>query len=540
MAEISLVRIPYGWRAVLGEVTLDAESPHFDRGAIRATLTIRDGHNKIYVRDTVNLTSSRIRQKILQKLAEKSLALEESVLIALDEACRTARPRSGDRQENVRRDGGGDFSEKVTSFRALQGIATSFLLLKDPDVLPVNLGAIQAHTLGGNPVWIINVAPPSGTKTEIIRAMYGLPKVYPLSELTARTFASGLDTHGGDPSLLSELTDEVLALKDFTTILEMPHDERQAILAQLREIFDGRLDRRWGTGKSLNWKGRLGFIAGVTPVIDNYHEVLSILGERFVMLRIRQPSREELARKAVKDPEHDDDRRGELAAAVRSFMNQLQSIPPEISFECREAIAQLANFVSCCRSGVVRDGYKRELNYAPEAEMPARLAKQLFELLRGVSLVMGHTAATQEDLDRVGRVALDCIPSVRRVVLREVAKLSPGGETFKVTQVAGGAQYSSTTVRRALEDLQALGILTVKKFGQGIPDQWAVQKEWLPSFCTMKKVEEAFEQRIQDTFPEKSEDPSRQHISACEVCGSENLEIMNNKQVCLDCLKRHA
>jgi hypothetical protein len=250
-------------------------------------------------------------------------------------------------------------------------------------------------------------------------------------------------------------------LKDFTTILEMPIDERKAILAQLREIFDGRLDRRWGTGKELHWRGRLGFIAGVTPVIDNYHSGLSVLGERFLMLRIKQPDRATMAEKAVEQPEHDEQRRLELRGAVKSFMSHLPTMAPMIADAFRKDLAAMANFVSCCRSGVVRDGYKRELNSAPEAEMPARLVKQLFELLRGVALVMGHAEANQEDLDRVQRVALDCIPSVRRVVLRQVADLSPHGEQFTITKVADKAQYSSTTVRRALEDLQALGVLTV-------------------------------------------------------------------------------
>jgi hypothetical protein len=57
-----------------------------------------------------------------------------------------------------------------------------------------------------------------------------MPDTYFLSELTARTFASGLETHGADPSLLARLQQEVLLLKDFTTVLEMHHDERQAIL----------------------------------------------------------------------------------------------------------------------------------------------------------------------------------------------------------------------------------------------------------------------------------------------------------------------
>jgi hypothetical protein len=78
----------------------------------------------------------------------------------------------------------------------------------------------------------------------------------------ARTFASGLDTPGAEPSLLNCLTGEVLVLKDFTTVLALPHDERQGVLAQLREIHDGQYDKYWGTGKPCTGRGMSAFWPG--------------------------------------------------------------------------------------------------------------------------------------------------------------------------------------------------------------------------------------------------------------------------------------
>src|SRR5262249_61935877 len=114
----------------------------------------------------------------------------------------------------------------------LAGLRTAFdrwLLITDPALLLVVVGAALAHRLGFDPVWLLMVAPPGGTKTEVLRSFYGAPGFYPLSELTPKTFASGLEVPGGqDPSLLSRLTDEILVLKDFTTVLEMRSDDRQA------------------------------------------------------------------------------------------------------------------------------------------------------------------------------------------------------------------------------------------------------------------------------------------------------------------------
>ncbi|MGH8064808.1 MAG: hypothetical protein ACRERE_06115 [Candidatus Entotheonellia bacterium] len=502
MATIDINRIPYGWATTAGDLTIEATNPHFDRGAIRARFTVRNC-TVIHFLDTANLTSERSRARIIGKLAEKGVTLDERLIIAMDEACRT-RPRP---EEIVVCDGGGDFAEKVCSYPVLLEKVTDFLLLNDPDVLPTMLGAFAAHRFGGTPVWLLIVAPPSGTKTELIRALWGAPGVYPLSELTSKTFASGLETHGEDPSLLHRLTDEVLVLKDLTTVLEMYQEERQAILAQLREIYDGRFDKAWGTGKELHWQGRLGFLAGVTPIIDSYHSVLSVLGERFVLFRMIQPDRAKSARKSLENAKVEPKMRASLAGAVQGFIAGLPTTPPEVPIGALDRLVNLANFVTRCRSGVVRDRYRRELEYVPEPEMPARFVKQLFELLRGVALVLGHKEATAEDMDRVARVALDSIPAVRRVVLRAVATMSTVDDTLKTTTISQAVQYASATVRRALEDLQALGILEVVKGGPGKADAWRPHEEWTPALDTLKTVDLLTAARSEQTFSAKSPPP---------------------------------
>jgi hypothetical protein len=540
MATIDISRIPYGWATTAGDLTIEATNPHSDRGAIRARLTVRNC-TEIYFLDTANLTSERSRTRIIHKLSEKGVTLDERLIIALDEACRT-QPRLA---EKVVCAGGPDVSETVTEFRVLQDKVTVFLLLSDPDILPVILGAMAAHRFGGSPVWLLIVAPSSGTKTELLRALWDAPGVYPLSELTSKTFASGLETHGEDPSLLHRLKDEVLLLKDFTTILEMHREERQAILAQLREIYDGRYDKAWGTGKELHWQGRLGFLAGVTPVIDSYQSVFSVLGERFMLFRMIQPPRQDAAQKALENVRKETEMRETLLAVMRGFLQGLPQEPPAVSALLEARFIHIADFVTRCRSGVVRDGYRRELEYAPEPEMPTRFAKQLFELLRGIALVMGHQEAMDEDADRVARVALDCIPAVRRLVLRKIAEADQDAY-LKTTTIAQQAQFSTVTVRRALEDLQALGVLEVLKGGEGKADSWRALKDWRLALDTLKMVESLTAARAQTTFSETSEEASHTQTSraltdSCPNCGAQQWQkIPGDDAVCKVCTERGA
>jgi putative DNA primase/helicase len=101
MASIDVQRINDGWRVEVGEVTLDAEHPRCDRGAIHAVLTVSN-HAAIHYRDTVNFTSERARTQLLKKLAEKGVVLPEEPLIALDQACRTpSTPPPEDHEERA-------------------------------------------------------------------------------------------------------------------------------------------------------------------------------------------------------------------------------------------------------------------------------------------------------------------------------------------------------------------------------------------------------------------------------------------------------
>ncbi|HEX2987437.1 MAG TPA: hypothetical protein VHS06_04620, partial [Chloroflexota bacterium] len=325
-----------------------------------------------------------------------------------------------------------------------------------------------------------------------------IPGVYPLSDLTARTFASGLDTHGeSDPSFLSKLNDEILSVKDLTTILEMHQEERQAVLAQLREIYDGRFDKVWGTGKELHWQGRLGFLAGVTPVIDQHYAVMGLLGPRFVQLRLRGGDRQQVAIKAIANSRQEEMRQ-ELAGATAAFVSAIPNRPPVVHECMRPWLAQVADLATKSRSPVVRDGWRREIEYAPEPESPARLARQLYALLQGVTLVCGREQAGADDARRVARVALDCIPAIRRSVLETLVKT----ESFlKTSDVSNSAQHANTTVRRALEDLHALGLVMCRKGGEGRPDEWRLTDEcraMMAAATTVPEISEGCPNRLSD------------------------------------------
>jgi hypothetical protein len=486
-------RIRGGWRLALaingkGRVLVEVVGAHRDREVIRGVLTVRtdgdDGGALVY-RGTINLTSAKARKNLCATLAEKGIQLDERALLALEDACRRPPPRPTDAPSQA-----ADPDVPGITLSELRQVFARWLLIVDRAYIPLLVGAALAHRLRSDPVWPLIVAPPGGTKTEPLRAFVGSPGFYPLSELTPKTFASGLEIPGGsDPSLLLRLTDEVLIFKDFTTVLQMRHEEQQGILAQLREIYDGRYDKTWGTGRELHWEGRLGFMAGVTPIIDRHQAVLSLLGERFVLFRVILPDRKRLALSALKCRQREEEMRHDLARAMRGFLAARGSTPPDIEPAILDRIATVADFVTRARSGVQRDGWKRELEYAPEPEAPTRFAKVLASLASGITLAYDSETVTERELRLVLRVALDCLPLIRRRVIGALVEqtITEDGDRLSTSAIAGAVQFSTTAIRRALEDLQALEIVICCKGGAGKADQWTLADPWTDVFRALAR-----------------------------------------------------
>jgi hypothetical protein len=144
-------------------------------------------------------------------------------------------------------------------------------------------------------------------------------------------------------------------------------------------------------------------------------------------------------------------------------------------------LARLADCVTRARSAVLRDGYRRELDYAPEPEAPIRSAKVLLNLACGIAVAQEAREVGELQLLIVGRVAFDSIPGVRRralTALRAGTIADDGAGGLTTSALAGVMRFSTKTMRRALEDLEALGVVDCTHAGLGRPDTWSLRREF--------------------------------------------------------------
>lgn len=351
-------------------------------------------------------------------------------------------------------------SENLPLLSRLKEKFNQWLYIEDEEVIDVMLAAVVANKFKDRSIWLFLVAPPSYLKTELLLTLSELPETHMLSKLSSKTLLSG--SLKPENSLLYRLTENnkhLLILKDFTTILEMEGDSRSEIMAQLREIADGSMSMSTGSGRDYDWRGHLGMIAGVTPVIDISQSLHNSLGSRFLFYRIPLSDRRAASMKASSNVGQQSSMQAELKAAVNMFFSSLQfcrisdvTIPPDMN----EKIVDMAEFTAFTRCGVMRDMGK--VLVMPEPEGSGRLAGQLTLLAKALAIIRGRNTVNEVDIKTVVRLCVDTSPKMRVIALRGLYGLGQF-ERIRTRELSVQTKIPAMTIKETLEDMTMIGIV---------------------------------------------------------------------------------
>jgi hypothetical protein len=259
----------------------------------------------------------------------------------------------------------------------------------------------------------------------------------------------------------------ILIFKDFTSILSLNKDTQTEIISQIREIVDGYYLKAQGNRPPIEWKGKLGFIMGVTPVIDRFHTIHSQLGERFLSYRMDTGSPEDWEKQSLIAFDScgiEAIVRPGIKETVGEFLKQFES--PEIgsvsfSKEIIERMHFLAEFVGRARTGISRDHYHL-VECLPEPERTPRLIKQFKSLLAGVAIAQEKSVINYGLLRIIRKIARDSIPRHRDTIIRMlwdkyyVASSNQGIARGPLSEMV---RIPYNTVRNYLEDLALINIV---------------------------------------------------------------------------------
>ena len=343
-----------------------------------------------------------------------------------------------------------------------------WLYMPDTTVLDVMFGTVFANRLEGDPVWLFFVAPPAGSKSELLMSLSWAEECYPLTSLTPHALVSGTQWGPGkDPSLLPQLDRKVLVLKDFTTILSMNYAARDEIFGILRDIYDGRTEKSFGNGLKREYKVKFGILAGVTPVIETFSTMNQSLGERFLRYRLpldTKRSEEQKILKAIKNVNNELKMRAELCQAAASIIarkNPEHDVMPQFTERYLPKVVALAQLAAWLRGVVDRDKFTQQVLYKPSSEVGTRMAKQLVKLAMGVGIFRGTRLLESYEYNCIKHVAIDSCPQRAVMILSALyqAEKQENLAMLKTKEIVDRTFLPQATVLRMMEDLNLLRLV---------------------------------------------------------------------------------
>ena len=328
---------------------------------------------------------------------------------------------------------------------------------------------VTLHWKHSNPIWLQVIGPPGSGKTAHVTLTKNYRNSIFVSSLSKATLISGYRKENDedfDPSLLPLLDGKVLIVKDFTTILQAGKEERDAVIGQLRDIFDGSASRGLGNVGLVEFTSRFNMLLCVTPAIDQYHSIGQQLGERFISRREYATNRLAITKAAIRNvvTGREDTRFAEARRMVHTFLDKM----PEVSIsdivfpdEILEKIQLSCDFAAKCRSHVYREKDGRSVATRPSPEVATRLSTQIVQCLAGYCIINGLKTVNEKAWQFGGaRILRDTLPAAISWVLYHIyTKYPPKPRNhgqkkfFTVVDISKACRMGNAVVEGILTDL---------------------------------------------------------------------------------------
>lgn len=355
----------------------------------------------------------------------------------------------------------------------------SFFYIEDTSVIPLVCAVVLANRMKGDPIWLALIGGSSSGKTEMLNAVCGLDFVYQISTLTPNTLLSGMKPRKGqETSLLLQMNrNAIIVMKDLNTLIAMNREDQQAIMGQLLQVYDGEMTKSTGTGETIKWKGKIGFLGGVTENIHIFQTKYAALGSRFINYTLPLQDRIKTAKRSAFIAKNKKEIREELKSMFAEYFNEMLPIVQDKEIEVPEAVSEkiieAANFASLANSPVARD-FQGRMELVMSPNMPMRISDMVHLLARTFMAMEGDKLLPE--YERIlYKCCLDSIPKGRRMALQKLAEY----EFVTTRGVAIKLGYGTDRVRMWLEEISVLGLCTREvNPGGGKGDRWTILPEY--------------------------------------------------------------
>jgi len=375
--------------------------------------------------------------------------------------------------------------QKIT-FKDLMENFYKWLYLNNDMGVVVAMATVLSNEFEGDPLWMFLVSPPGGCKTEILNTFSKCPTVYSTSSVTPHSLISGAhDINGKDPSLIPELNNKTLLIKDFSTILSKRDVEKDEIFSILRDAYDGTCGKIFGNGKKRNYISHFTIIAGVTPVIYEMAIQHQSLGERFMKFSIGDNlnhfSEENIIAKAIQNLNKETNMREELSSVVARYVHHIGSEiskgnMPDTTKKVRSKLIALSQWGARMRGIVNREKYRSDIILSkPSAEVGSRLGKNITKFANSIAFTLGKKEIDSEVYTYCKKCMIDTVSQRNEDIIKFLFRTCPTeDDTISTKEIAIKTRYTRSTISRLLADMNILNI--VLRSGKSNSYEWTLSK----------------------------------------------------------------
>lgn len=358
-------------------------------------------------------------------------------------------------------------------FAELREEVAKYLHTDDDGMFRVAFASVIATRMKlGDPVWLLVIGPSSSGKSQVLRplALTDEKFIHRVDDLTENTFLSGAVVKKGekDVSLLKRIgAAGIIVISDLTVIFSKNSESRDAILGQLRMVYDGEMTKFSGVkSEPITWKGSLGVVAGSTPSAYRHFEEIADMGERFIYYRMKPYDVEMATRRSLQRTVYGKELDTILSDLYGEYIKECvlgcDGEVPELSPEVRERVVKIAMFAAILRTPTHYDRYMHAITHIPVPEMPMRVALQLSALAKGLMVMRYHEsgewALNDDDIAAIEWTAYSLANEERRACLGVLAHYD-FGEAPSASRIADDIGLSTDVVKMNLQHLVAAGVL---------------------------------------------------------------------------------
>ena len=310
----------------------------------------------------------------------------------------------------------------------------------------------------GTPIWLFIVGNSGDTKSELINSLSILSNVIKIDQLTKNTLASGLkNAHDLGYDLQHRST--ILIFPDLASLTSLHKDEKKIIWGQFRNLFDGFINKRTGSGVNKAYEScHVTIIAGTTPIIRNEFHIHQQLGTRELLYDTEAEPKynNEKMDKAWENENWEKKMRKEIQHTINGFILNHTLKDIEIPMEVKELLKKEANRLSLLRAVAQTDQRYNELINSVSPEVPTRLIKQ-FKRLYCALKSLDEKYPDERAKEIISHIVNSSGDKIRQQIM-EVFKKNEGKE-FSIPDLQSELKIGRAALKKQLETLWNLGSL---------------------------------------------------------------------------------